>query len=168
MAVVKLDDVVEAIDTLGEGAETYMHRSTGEFVYVTDDFRFLIESEIPPDDLPAWQREALEPVRAALDSSDYLLLPTQYEIHDWQIMGDFATSQDDPQHREALLDAIHGAGAFRNFRSVARRLGLEDAWYDYRHAALEKFARNWLDENEISYSVAEQLPTVENDTPEES
>ena len=48
------------------------------------------------------------------------------------------------QHREwvrqELLEAIHGAGAFRMFRSTIRRLGIEKSWYLFREEALASWS----------------------------
>jgi hypothetical protein len=51
--------------------------------------------------------------------------------------------------REELLDAIHGAGAFRNFKATLRRRRIEDAWFAFRAQALREIAIDWCAENEI-------------------
>jgi Uncharacterised protein family (UPF0158) len=66
-------------------------------------------------------------------------------------MDEFAQTRDSERMREELLDAIHGAGAFRMFRSTIRRLCLENSWYKFRKEALAEIARNWLDEHKLSY-----------------
>ena len=48
-------------------------------------------------------------------------------------------------------DAIHGAGAFRTFRSVIRRLGIEDDWFHFRQTAFEDIAKEWLEANDIPF-----------------
>jgi len=50
------------------------------------------------------------------------------------------------------LNAIHGAGAFRAFRSAIRGLGLEQNWYQFRDQALEDIARRWLEEHKLQYA----------------
>jgi hypothetical protein len=47
-------------------------------------------------------------------------LPDRFDIHEWSIMEEFARGQDNDRIRQELLDAIHGAGAFRMFRSLIR------------------------------------------------
>jgi isopentenyl phosphate kinase len=49
------------------------------------------------------------------------------------------------------LSAVHGAGAFRHFKNAIQRLGLENSWFQYREAAVERVAKEWLDENKIPY-----------------
>ena len=49
-------------------------------------------------------------------------------------------------------EAIHGAGAFRMFKSVIRRRGMEKDWHSFRDRALEQIAREWCEENDIPFS----------------
>jgi hypothetical protein len=46
-----------------------------------------------------------------------------------------------------VAEAIHGSGAFRNFKATIRRLGIEARWFAYKTLALETIARDWLAEN---------------------
>jgi hypothetical protein len=96
-------------------------------------------------------REALPEVREALESGRFLSLPSKFVVHDWAIMDRFSRAQENDRVREELLDAIHGAGAFRMFRSTIRRLGIEQAWYQFRDRALEEIAREWLEEHNLPY-----------------
>jgi hypothetical protein len=63
----------------------------------------------------------------------------------------FANTQERAARRDELLDAIHGAGAFRNFRSTARRLRIEEEWFSVRHSAFEGIALRWLQAHGISF-----------------
>jgi hypothetical protein len=54
----------------------------------------------------------------------------------------FSNSQVRATSRDELLDAIHGAGAFRRFRSAIRRLGIEDDWFRFRQSEFEEIERN--------------------------
>lgn len=51
----------------------------------------------------------------------FVKLPSKFEVHEWAIMEKFSRSVEQIGKREELLDAIHGAGAFRNFEAVPRR-----------------------------------------------
>ena len=46
---------------------------------------------------------------------------------------------------------IKGSGAFRRFKNAIRELGVENAWFEFRGAALEMMAIEWLEENGIAY-----------------
>jgi len=63
----------------------------------------------------------------------------------------FCYTIDDEVIREELLNAIHGSGAFRMFKSVIRGNDLEDEWFAYRNEAFKEIAIQWCEENEIEY-----------------
>ncbi len=63
----------------------------------------------------------------------------------------FSETWPNPQHRDALLSAIHGGGAFRRFRDTIRWLGIEEEWYRFRQQALETIAKEWLAEHGVPY-----------------
>ncbi len=104
-----------------------------------------------PTSLPDWQRELLPKIREILESNRHLRLPDSFEIHAWSIMERFCLTIGDPMARGELLDAIHGNGAFRVFRSTLERLRLRDQWHAHREAALEQIARDWLEEKGVPY-----------------
>jgi hypothetical protein len=78
-------------------------------------------------------------------------LPTRFEVHEWAILRDFAHSLTSEPVRNELLNALHGAGAFRHFKSSVRRQGLESAWFAFRTAAFQQIARGWCDEHQIAW-----------------
>ena len=150
--VVSLKNVVDAMDLPNNEWTSYLNPKTGEIVTVTDEDRQLVEDEdLDEHELPDWQRESLPKVRAALESGDFLALPDKFEIHEWAIMERFSNSQARAARRDELLDAIHGAGAFRSFRSAVRRLGIEDDWFRFRQTAFEDVAKDWLEAHDISF-----------------
>ena len=150
--VVSLKDVVDAMDLPSSDWTSYLNPTTGEIVTVTDEDRRLIEDEdVDEENLSEWQRETLPRVRAALESDDFLALPDKLEIHEWAIMERFANSQERQARRDELLDAIHGAGAFRSFRSAVRRLRIEEEWFSFRQSAFERIALGWLEAHGISF-----------------
>jgi hypothetical protein len=150
--VVSLKEIVDAIDLPNDGWVSYLNPHTGEIVTVTDEDRRLAEDEdVDEERLPEWERESLHIARAVLESGDCLALPSKFEIHEWAIMERFSNSQAHQDQRDELLDAIHGAGAFRSFRSTIRRLGIEDEWFAFRRSAFEEVAKDWLEAHEIPY-----------------
>jgi len=150
-ARVRLREVVEAMDLPNQGWQSYLNADTGEIVTVTDEERDLVEDGASPDDLPAWQRDALPKVREALESTRFLPLPGSFEVHEWSIMERFGQARPSAQQREELLDSLHGRGAFRMFKSAIRRLEVEDEWYRFRDSAFEEIAKHWLESSGIPY-----------------
>ena len=150
--VVSLKDVVEAMDVPNDDWTSYVNPKTGEIVTVTDEDRQLVEDEdLDEASLPEWRRESLPSVRAALESDDFLALPDKFEIHEWAIMERFANGQVREARRDELLEAIHGAGAFRSFRSAVRRLRIEEEWFRFRQSAFEVIALGWFEAHGISF-----------------
>jgi uncharacterized protein UPF0158 len=148
--VISLREVIAAMEITGDDCVSYLDPETGEIITVTEEERYLAEDE-SLEDVPEWQREMLPKIRAALESDRFLELPDRFDIHEWSIMDAFSRAQGSEQARQELLDAIHGAGAFRTFRSTIRRLGIEQSWYLFREEAVREIARNWLEEHELSY-----------------
>lgn len=111
----------------------------------------LLEGEIEKEDLPEWQQDLLLKVHEAVHAPEWLALPSQREIHDYEIMETFCYAVDNDDHREQLLRAIRGRGAFRYFRDTADRLGLTEDWYAYRDQAYEDIAIEWLEAHDVSY-----------------
>ncbi len=150
--VVSLKDVVEAMDFQSDDLTNYLNRRTGEIVAVTGENRHLAENnELDVARLSDRQRKSVLEAREILDSGDFVPLPDKFEIHEWAIMERFAISQTARSIRTELINAIHGRGAYRMFKDTVRRLGVEEAWLAFRKTAFEDIAKDWLEENGISY-----------------
>jgi len=150
--VISLREIIAALDAASDDCTSYLDPETGEIVVVTEEERALAEDPYWEEEAPAWQIEMMPKIRGALDSDRFLELPDRFDIHEWSIMERFSRTQNIEQIRSELLNAIHGAGAFRAFRSAIRRLGLEQSWYQFRDEALAKIARSWLEEHKLQYT----------------
>jgi hypothetical protein len=148
---VKLSDVVNEMEIIGDGTRTYLNRLTGEMVFVTDEEARAAEEPDEWDELPGWQSEEMPKIKEALESEDYLVLPGKFEIHEWSIMERFAQSVADEEACDELLTALHGRGAFRYFKDTVRRLGIEQDWYRFRDEAFKEIAREWLLAHDIPF-----------------
>lgn len=104
-----------------------------------------------PDEAPDWQRELTLKLHEVFEGGRWLELPDHFDIHEWSIMEQFSRAQNSARIRSELLHAIHGAGAFRAFRSAIRLLGLVESWYQFRDDALSDIARDWLQEHNLEY-----------------
>jgi hypothetical protein len=78
-------------------------------------------------------------------------LPRKFDVNDWEIMQDFALSIRSEPIREDLIEAIHGAGAFRHFKHMLRTHRLEPRWHEFRNQALKQIAIEWCEENDIEW-----------------
>lgn len=149
-AKVSLRELVDEMETLCDEHTAFLNRKTGKPITLTEEDIAILEGDAP-DFVPDWQAEFLNTVRPAYEADDLLALPSRFEIDEYSIMREFCQSATNPAHRAELLDAIHGAGAFRRFKRVCEHVDLSDAWYRFRDEALEEIAVEWLEANGIPF-----------------
>ena len=149
---VKLQDVVQTLDGLVEEIIAHLNKRTGELMTLsTEEFEAVEEGEDLAD-YPEWQHELILKAKEIMDSPDWIELPVKEDIDDYAIMEEFCYSIADPKLSEKLLSAIRGRGAYSRFRGEIDDLDLEQEWYDFRAAELEKIAVDWLKANRIAYT----------------
>jgi hypothetical protein len=148
--IVSLKDIVDALEMSSQTSENFLDLETGEILLVTEDDQLELD-EPDTDSVPEWQIEHLERVRKLLNSGNGLRLPSSFDIHEWSLMEEFCYSVAHTQQREILLNSIRGKGAFQRFRETLERFVLREEWFSFRQSALQKIARDWLEENNIAY-----------------
>ncbi len=150
-ATVRLSEIVDALEMQFDESSSFLDRDTGQVETVSDVL--LGEAEDSGDDeepdLPTWQKQEWEIAKRIVSTDRFQKLPTKFEVHEWAIMQDFSRSVESDRIREDLLLAIHGAGAFRNFKDTLCRHGIESAWFAFRAEALRQIALDWCEENHI-------------------
>jgi len=146
--------IVAGLDAVGPGFSSYLNRLTGEVITCSDDEIDAVEADTDDIERPDWELEQIEQARAVLASDDWLPLPDSFEIHEYQIMEDFAESQSG-RVQEELLRALRGAGAFRRFKDELERLQIRDEWFRHRRQALVEIAREWLEANDLPFDPME-------------
>lgn len=156
---VKLNDVIQALETTGEEHAHYLDRNTGEIVLITNEEMEAAEEDESISEYPNWQREAILKARQILKSEHFVELPDQFDIHDYRIMEDFCLAFEDRRVGEDLHRLI--SGAFRRFKNAIYSMGAEKAWYQFRGAEIEKIAIEWLEEQQIPYSREASTDTEE-------
>jgi hypothetical protein len=149
-SVISLREVIAALEAANDECTSFLDPKTGEIITITEEERTLAE-QTSWEEVPAWQREMMPKVRAALEGDQFLQLPDRFDIHEWSIMDRFSREQNLDRIRNQLLSAIRGTGAFRAFQSAIRGLGLEERWYQFREQALTEIARSWLEEHRLQY-----------------
>jgi len=109
------------------------------------------DPETSLEDLPAWQREAVELGRniRQQECERYLALPDRFDVHEWAIMDRFAESLREPRLRSDFRGVICGAGAFRLFKRLLAEYNLWDAWNRFRQLELRQVAIEWCEDHGI-------------------
>src|SRR5882724_6147793 len=90
--VISLREIIAALEAASDDCTSYLDPETGEIVVVTEEERALAEDPCW-EEAPAWQREMMPKIRAALESDRFLELPDRFDIHEWSIMERFARAQ---------------------------------------------------------------------------
>ncbi len=85
--VILLREIVSALEQVSDECTFYLDPETGEIVAVTEEERALAEDNFWEEDAPAWQRELMPKIRAALEGDRWLELPDRFDIHEWSMMG---------------------------------------------------------------------------------
>jgi hypothetical protein len=96
---VSLIEVVEALEIAADEMSSFVSKRTGQVVTLSHEAMHLAEED-SKDDLPAWQEEELRLARDVLESTDWLGLPSKFEVHEWEIMNRFGQSLSVPAQRE--------------------------------------------------------------------
>jgi hypothetical protein len=153
-ATVKLKEIVDALDEQVEESTFFVNLDTGEVELVSKDImreaeEFGDDDEEP--DLPAWQKPEWELAKRIVSTGRFQHLPSKFDVHEWSIMQDFALSIELGEIRDDLLDAIHGAGAFRNFKYALRVHRIESDWFEFRMDALKQIAIDWCKGNHVPW-----------------
>ena len=155
--VVSLRDIVNEMDIMNDEFHAYLNKVTGELVTISDEDIEAIENEDAWSEYPEWQQESLASAKKVLASTEYLPLPSKFDIHEYEIMERFCYSIKDPKFSNELAYQIKGSGAFHRFKGAIRRHDIEDEWYRFRDQALEDIAIEWLDSHEIAYKKADDV-----------
>ncbi|MEZ5357747.1 MAG: UPF0158 family protein [Candidatus Zixiibacteriota bacterium] len=147
--MISLSEIVDAMQMQSSTIAVYMHRLTGEYIPVADEDLTDIEAGEKISSLTGIE---LAPIREALDSPDYIPLPTLYDINEYRMMAEFAEQCPDDAAFERLAAALRGAGAFRRFKDAVIRLNLENDWYAFKNESFKRIAIEWCGEHGIKFS----------------
>lgn len=166
---VSLQSVVDSLSWHSDESSTYLHKPTGEIVTIDHSLLRRVEEgevDVEPeaDDEVAQsevtERDEIDHAVGILRTDEYLAFPSEYEIDEWSMMDEFTRSVVDEPLRTTLEDAIRGRGAFRRFKDVLQANGRVEAWYQFRDAAYQSMAREWLAQHHVAYVDDTRSPAV--------
>jgi Uncharacterised protein family (UPF0158) len=153
---VRLEDLIDALEEESEFQHAFFDRDTGEILVVSQEALEEAESEEDPIDRPDWQEEEIELARRIQGSDRCIAFPSQFDVHEWNIMKDFSLQIKPEDTKAALLRSIHGGHAFRRFKDDIAHFDLWDAWNRFRRQAFEEIMRDWCEENGINLAVPQK------------
>jgi hypothetical protein len=150
---VKLSEIVSGMEFQTSESTCYLNRETAETVLITDEASSAAEEGTTLSIYPAWEREEIEAARDILRNEDkYVILPSESEVNEYQIMEEFCRALEDEKVATGLSLAIRGSGAFRRFKDGLHAFGIAEQWYAFREKALREIAKDWCEENHIEYT----------------
>ena len=149
---VKVSDLVGEMHIQPDEVPIYFDKSKGEFLHINERFFRAIEFGKTKEDFSQdWEKETFEQAKDVRNSDQYVRIPTNRDIHEWDIMKDFCYTIDDEDVKDDLLNAIHGRGAFRMFKDKIRHYGIREDWFDFRDKEFTKIAKQWCEKQDIEY-----------------
>lgn len=151
MMIVKLSDIIDAMQMQSETMSCYLNKKTGEITPISEEEMDAAENGEFTDEAPEWQQEGIKTAREILETDDYISLPSQFDIHEYEIMEKFCSSIKDQQVSADLYELIKGRGAFRRFKNKILQYDIEQDWYQHRDAAYREIAKEWCEENKIEF-----------------
>ena len=80
-----------------------------------------------------------------------IILPTQYEINEYQMMVDFIDTIENLEIKNNLQKLIQGKGAFRRFKDYCFEMDIIQDWYKFRYERYKEIAIDWCKQNELEY-----------------
>ena len=131
---VKLTEVIDALDFTNDEIEYYYNPDTEEiFMSNIGEIENLNEDEL--DEL--------------FEKS--IMLPTRYDINEYEMMEDFAETIEDTRLQNQLYISLIGRGVFRRFKDTCINFDIIDDWYNYRDQKYKELAINWCKDNNIEF-----------------
>ena len=151
MATISLRDFIGELQIIPDVGHCYLNKITGEFTIFSDDELAMAEREDEWDDYPDWQQVVFQKTKEVLSSDGFLELPSQFDIHEYEIMKRFCLSIENSEIRHLLLGKIQNSGAFRRFKNSIYQYEIEKDWFNFKDQAYKEIAISWLKNHKIAY-----------------
>jgi len=149
---VKISDLVGEMNMQPDEIPIYFDKAEGGFLRINERFFRAIEFGKTKEDFSHdWEKENFEKAREIRYSDRYVRIPTNQDIHEWEIMKDFCYTVEDEDVKDDLLNAIHGNGAFRYFKDKISQYGLREDWFDFRDKEFAEIAKRWCEGHDLEY-----------------
>lgn len=139
MAVITISALADAFEECSDERNQFLNIKTGEIVSVPEDPWMVDEVEC---------NELIEEIE---ESDNYIMLPNQHELGEFDIMREFAYDYPDRAISEKLISVLHRQKPYRNFKDTINYNGIASAYYEFRHDSFIKKAKVWCEYNDISY-----------------
>ena len=151
---VKLEEILNALEIQNDTSMALFNKITGEVLVIDEEEYRAAEEDKDLMGYPEWQRDVIKTAKDLIDNEDnYIRLPSKYYINEYEIMQSFCLSISDQRISDELFYSIEGKGAFRRFKDMIKRFGIETDWYQYRDEAIKQISIDWCNEEGIVYVI---------------
>ncbi len=149
--IVDIRKIADELEMQSDDYLSFLNLDTGEVETVSKELLSEIEESEEEYDKEHEDDEEWKLGVSIVTTDRWVRLPTKRDVHDWEIMESFAESLEPGKARGDLERAVHGSGAFRNFRAALDRHKLKERWYAFRTAALRDIAIEWCEEHKLQW-----------------
>jgi Uncharacterised protein family (UPF0158) len=151
---VSLHDIVARMQFVFDETTVYYQRSTGKFITVADGYLYADEPDHSLEDGPEGEQKGIRVTAEFLageDEGDNVSLPDRYDLHHDNIMKSFCPTVNNPKIAKELSRSLIGRKAFRRFKEVLHRHGIETSWYEFRDEAYKAVGLLWCEQRGIRW-----------------
>ncbi len=134
-----LEDIAEAFETCTDEWVQFLNIRTGKLVSVPENPRMTGDEA----DYALW--EEIE------ESEDYISLPSQYELHEKQIMEDFTDTGTSGETANRLWRALESRHPYRNFKQAIHDTGVAPEYYAFRSLTFLRMAEEWCRDHKVRF-----------------
>ena len=147
-----LKEIVESMLVQSNEISAMLNLETGKIEIITetmvDDSDFFLADEEEPDNYD----EEMDLINHMdKNPEEYIPLPSQFDIHEYNIMEEFIRSLGDAKKAVKMWRLIKGGGAFRKFKDGIRKFSIEKQWYMFRDLRYKEIAIQWCERNQLAY-----------------
>lgn len=149
---VKLNEIIEGLECQSDESSSFLDKTNGKVVLVSDYEMRAAEDEDPIEDFPDWEQDLVRIAKEIVDETgNYIALPIKFDIHEYSIMEKFCLSLNDSKMSDTLYSLIKGSGAFGRFKDAIHEYDIADDWYKYLNDALKEIAIEWCQEKGVEF-----------------
>lgn len=124
------------------GAGHFVDLTTGEVTFIQSEYMLEDVTAELLADYHDWEQEQIK----EYSEHDLVRIECLPSHESFRVMERFVESRPEREHK-SLYVALAKRHPFREFRSKVERMGILQEWYDFKNAAEQVMAKEWLDEH---------------------
>lgn len=126
------------------GSGHFVDLTTGEVTFIQSDYML---EDVSPNELQEYRDWEQEQILLYMEH-DLIRIACIPSRESFRVMERFVESRPEREHK-SLYVALAKRHPFCEFRDKVERMGILQEWYDFKNAAEETMAEEWLEEHEL-------------------